>query len=54
MCAGQHTQGSLLPNREDTDGVHRHPISVLALSKKEVDGGSLSRVPARLRLSKPA
>ena len=50
MCARQHTfhsRGSLLPTREDTDGVPwiplwnlRLPISVLELTKNEVVGGS--------------
>ena len=49
MCARQHTfhsRGSLLPTRDDTDGVphislwySRLPISVLELTKNEVDGG---------------
>ena len=48
MCARQHTfhsRGSLLPTRDDTDGVPRIqnpqlPISVLEITKNEVDGES--------------
>ena len=51
MCARQHTfhsRGSLLPTRENTDGVSRIPlcnprlpISVLELTKNEVVGGGV-------------
>ena len=47
MRARQHKWGSLLPNREDTDGVRptpllrwlAHPVSILELTKNEVVGG---------------
>ena len=53
MCARQytfHSRGSLLPTREDTDGVPwiplwnpRLPISVFEFTKNEVVGGSRHR-----------